>query len=145
MCCNLIKAWPLAQTGICPLTPPDTTILYAEDEIIIALDTQQLLADLGYVQVTLVHNLRRAVAATEAQTFDIALLDVNLGGGETTIELGRRLRDTGVRVVFATGYNSSEMEAEHPDLIFVEKPLTAPSIAQALARSLPQRGADGSP
>lgn len=127
--------WPAAQNGICALRPHDATVLYAEDEIIIALDTVQLLEDMGFARVQVVHNLRRAKALVAAEQFDIAVLDVNLGGGEMSIDLGRRLIAQGVRVVFATGYNRSEMEIEHSDLTFVEKPLTTAGIADALART----------
>ena len=40
----------------------------------------------------------------------------------------------GLHVVFASGYNRHEMEAEHDGLTFVEKPLSAEAIADAFAR-----------
>jgi len=37
-------------------------------------------------------------------------------------------------VVFASGYNKAEMETEHSDLVFIEKPLNAETISTAFRR-----------
>ena len=109
-------------------------ILYLEDEIIIALDTAQTLRDLGFSEVCVAHNLRKARTLAEEQTFEVALLDVNLGDGALSLDFGRELLARGLPVIFATGYNSSEMRAEHGDLVFIEKPLSAQSSAEVLDR-----------
>ncbi|MEL6206536.1 MAG: response regulator [Pseudomonadota bacterium] len=118
------------------MTPANHAILYLEDEIIIALDTTQTLEDMGFCRVHVAHNLRRARAmAQDSDPFvGCALLDVNIGGEGLSIPLGRELIERGALVVFASGYNRHEMEAEHPGLIFVEKPLSADAIADAFAR-----------
>ena len=115
--------------------PPDAPILYLEDEIIIALDTAQTLREMGFARVAVCHNLRKARRLAEAGSFRHALLDVNLGDGETSFAFGRELMARGVAVVFASGYNRAEMEADHPDLVFVEKPLGAEAIAAAFDRA----------
>ena len=117
------------------MQPGDAEILYLEDEIIVALDTAQTLTELGFTTVHLCHNLRRAQALSEQLSpGDFALLDVNIAGEGLSIDLGRDLAARGVRVVFASGYNRHEMEAEHARLTFVEKPLTADTIRDAFAR-----------
>jgi DNA-binding NtrC family response regulator len=117
------------------MQPSDAAILYLEDEIIVALDTSQTLTELGFSTVHLCHNLRRAQALSEKLSAgDFALLDVNIAGEGLSIELGRDLLARGVHVVFASGYNRHEMEAEHAGLPFVEKPLTAETIRDAFAR-----------
>jgi len=60
--------------------PSDRRILYLEDEIIIALDTAETLREMGFAQVGLAHNLRKARKLAEAGGYDVALLDVNVGG-----------------------------------------------------------------
>lgn len=106
-------------------------ILYLEDEIIIALDTAQSLEEMGFGEVVLAHNLAQARRLAETQRFDFALLDVNLGPEGLSLGFGRGLIAQGVRVVFASGYNRAEMEAEHAGLTFIEKPVTAVEIAAA--------------
>jgi DNA-binding NtrC family response regulator len=117
------------------MRPSDSAILYLEDEIIVALDTAQTLEEMGFARVRLVHNLRRARAEAEQRLPDCALLDVNIAGEGLSLDFGQGLIAQGVPVVFASGYNRHEMEAEHDGLIFVEKPLSAEAIADALARA----------
>ena len=118
------------------MQPSECSILYLEDEIIIALDTAQTLKDMGFREVQVAHNLRRARALAEAaeRPFDCALLDVNIAGEGMSLAFGRELLARGAVVVFASGYNRHEMEAEHEGLVFVEKPLNAATIAAAFAR-----------
>ena len=117
-----------------PSIPPERRILYLEDEIIIALDTAETLRDMGFAEVGVANTLRKARALAAEGDFHMALLDVNLGGREHSLDFGRGLIAAGMPVIFATGYNRVEMEAEHSDLVFVEKPLNAEAIAAALAR-----------
>jgi DNA-binding NtrC family response regulator len=116
------------------MRPSECVILYVEDEIIIALDTAQTLEDMGFAEVRLAHNLRRARVLAEQDVPDCALLDVNIAGEGLSLELGAALMAQGVPVVFASGYNRHEMEAEHAGLTFVEKPLSAAAIADAFER-----------
>ncbi len=118
------------------MRPSNSTILYLEDEIIIALDTAQTLEEMGFQGVHVAHNLRRAAALAEAEAdrIDCALLDVNIAGEGMSLEFGRGLLARGISVVFASGYNSHEMETEHEGLTFVEKPLNASVIAAAFDR-----------
>lgn len=115
--------------------PHNRRVLYLEDEIIIALDTAETLRELGFAEVAIAHNLRKARSLAAAGRFDVALLDVNLGSGEVSIPFGRDLIATGMIVIFASGYNRAEMESEHPDLVFLEKPLNAETITDALIRA----------
>jgi DNA-binding NtrC family response regulator len=117
------------------MPPEDSAILYLEDEIIIALDTAQTLRDMGFAEVSVAHNLRKARRLAEATRFDYALLDVNLGDGQLSLDFGRDLMARGVRVIFASGYNRAEMAAEHDGLVFVEKPLTAEVLGRAVAEA----------
>ncbi len=121
-----------------PMLPSDCSILYLEDEIIIALDTAQTLKDMGFRDVHVVHNLRRAAAVAQEKDTQIhcALLDVNIAGEGLSLDFGRELLAAGIAVVFASGYNRHEMEAEHKGLTFVEKPLNAAAIAAAFERSV---------
>jgi DNA-binding NtrC family response regulator len=119
------------------MLPNDSAILYLEDEIIVALDTAQTLEEMGFAEVRLVHNLRRAHAEAEARLPDCALLDVNIAGEGLSLDFGQGLMARGVSVIFASGYNRHEMESEHSGLVFVEKPLSALAIEEAFARAGP--------
>lgn len=116
------------------MRPSECTLLYLEDEIIIALDTTQTLEEMGFASVHTVHNLRRAQAVAREARPDFALLDVNIAGEGLSLEFGRSLMAQGVGVVFASGYNRREMEAEHRGMWFVEKPLSTDEITDAFVR-----------
>ncbi|MCL3882882.1 response regulator [Marivita sp. GX14005] len=82
------------------------SILLLEDEALIGLDLQMTLEENGY---SVIGPFLTSDAAEEALGQDrpsLALLDVNLGRGETSLPLARRLRELNVPVVFLTGYSA---------------------------------------
>lgn len=105
-------------------------ILYVEDEIIVALDVSDGLRDVLGFEVSMAHNLASAQALAEKQEFDLALLDINLGHGERSVALGRALAERGVHVVFASGYNRSEM-SEIQGFPLIEKPFQIEDVEVA--------------
>lgn len=104
--------------------------------MIVALDTEMTLEALGY-RVTTVHTLTGARAALARGDLDLALLDINLGQGERSLELGRLLIAQGVHVVFASGYNRADIAAELTGPLaragYVEKPLDERRLGLALS------------
>lgn len=114
-------------------TPSKPKLLYVEDEVIVALDVAEGLADeLGF-DVHLVHNLSAAQAKCDGMSFDFALLDMNLGNGERSIGLGLMLAAKGTHVVFASGYNRNEI-SEIQTFQLVEKPFLLRDIAAAFGK-----------
>ncbi|MFN2306793.1 MAG: response regulator [Paracoccaceae bacterium] len=110
-------------------------ILYVEDEIIVALDVADSLEqDLGLV-VTKAHNLQTAMDLIDVRSFDLALLDINLGHGERSIELGQTLQDRGTFVVFASGYNRSEMD-DIEGFNMIEKPFQLTDLHAAFGTKI---------
>lgn len=81
-------------------------VLLVEDEPLVAMMMEDLLTDLGCARVETFAALGPAMSWLERQAAppDGAVLDVNLGGGETVFPLAAALRDRGVPFVFATGY-----------------------------------------
>ena len=114
----------------------DLTIIYVEDEIIVAIEISEQLKELGFKQVQTAHTLRAAEELVRDHTPDIALLDVNLGNGERSTDLGLMLRDRGATVVFASGYNKCELGARLQSFDFLEKPIGPGDIAALLAKKL---------
>ena len=117
----------------------DLSVLHVEDEIIIAIETASVLTELGFGTVRVAHTLRSAEALVRAERFDVALLDVNLGNGERTTEIGIALREKGAHVVFASGYNKSDLSARLQDFEFIEKPMVRSDVEQVLTDTLNQK------
>ena len=76
-------------------------ILIVEDEMLVAMELESILEDLGHEPVGIAPDLAAAEElATEA--LDLALVDLNLRDGLTGPEIGTRLCDRGVSVLFIT-------------------------------------------
>ena len=114
-------------------------ILLVEDDISLANDLEMLLGTLGYHDVYFASNLSDAQEIATAEKLDVALLDVNLGGGIKTVELGRRLAKEGVRILFMSAYNAEEMAMATRGFEFVEKPLSLPRLKASLQRAFLRR------
>lgn len=113
-------------------TLSDRSALVIEDEVIVALEIADSLQDLGIGDVRVAHNLAMAEREIELRLPDFAILDVNLGRGEKTAELGKVLASKGVSVVFASGYNKAELSADIQPFHFIEKPIIGRDLARRL-------------
>ncbi len=111
-------------------------VLAVEDNVLIALDVEDVLIALGATRVVVASNVTEALRLIELETPSFALLDVNLGR-ETSWPIATRLRSLGVPHVFATGYGDNiDYPMEHRLTRVITKPYTTASIAQAFSRTL---------
>lgn len=97
-------------------------ILIVEDEIFVASEIEQIVAEMGHDPIGIAADKKSALRfAGEA---DVALVDLNLRDGPTGIEIGRILAQThGASVVFLTA-NPAQLGAGVPGTIgVVSKPL----------------------
>ena len=122
------------MTGLEAVRLSDLTILYVEDDELIAAATKVALERMGFKRVLVAQNLAAALDWVEStsQTIDLALLDLSLGNGERTTELGLKLRDAGVGVLFATGYTKDEVETALHSFEFLMKPVSAAHLEKRL-------------
>ena len=125
---------------------PIKRILVVEDEPFIAMGLEQLLPKLGYEVVGVASHLRDALAKAQAGDFDLAVLDVNLGG-----ELSYRVADVllarGAPFLFCTAYSDVAF-GRYAHVPVLQKPFEkkalARAIEEALTRSKPPQLAWGS-
>ncbi len=84
-----------------------------------------------------VQTLADALEYTQKQLPDIALLDVNLGHGETSFDFAGMLLDRGVTVIFSTGfYDQRNVPAGMRHIVFLTKPFLAEQLEEALMEAL---------
>lgn len=76
-------------------------ILIVEDEMLVAIELESILEDLGHCPVGIAPDLSSAEEYSE-QPIELALVDLNLRDGLTGPEIGRRLSARGVIVLFIT-------------------------------------------
>ncbi|MEF2546366.1 HWE histidine kinase domain-containing protein [Aurantimonas sp. E1-2-R+4] len=114
--------------------------LIVEDSVIIALDTEQLLLDNGMERVFTAANLAEARQLIESETFDVALLDVNLGA-ETSFSLIGPLNRKNIPFVFVTGYGERlELPEDNPpEVEAIRKPFAGHEVVEAIARAAARR------
>lgn len=113
-------------------------ILLVEDSMIIALDTEECLLQIGAEAVTVQGTVAGALNALSKEKFDLALLDFNLGA-ESSEKVADELRRIGVPFWLATGYG--EM-AEKLDEIGAEGLLVKPYGREELVKIMREFSAD---
>jgi DNA-binding response OmpR family regulator len=114
-------------------------VLLVEDDVSLANDLENLLGTLGYNDIYFASDLMEAQKIAATEKLDVALLDVNLGGGIKTVELGRSLARKGVRILFMSAFNAEDMAMATRGFEFVEKPLSLPRLKAALQRAFVRR------
>lgn len=125
---------PGATMAAMPLRPGrlPQDVLLVEDTMIIALDAEDMLRQLGVATVRLAASVADALAVIAVRPPAFALLDVNLGV-ESSFAVAARLRALGVPFAFATGYG--EQAAFPPDFVDtprLRKPYTAETLRDLL-------------
>ncbi len=114
-------------------------ILVLEDEYLIAMDVEQLCRDHGAKEAILLHDLDTIQSRIENISFDVAVIDVMLGGN-STLEFAQSLRQRNLPFVFATGYaDASERFADFPGVPVVGKPYGGPELVEAIAQAVRQK------
>jgi light-regulated signal transduction histidine kinase (bacteriophytochrome)/CheY-like chemotaxis protein len=118
-----------------PLTGLDLLLL--EDNLIIAMDGEDIFLQLGARRVTLAPNVAQALEAIDSHHFDLAVLDVH-PGEETSLSVAERLAAEKIPVIVATGYGEGVSQAYGAFAVNVlQKPYTIESVASALGRLPP--------
>ncbi|WP_137681719.1 HWE histidine kinase domain-containing protein [Aurantiacibacter suaedae] len=126
-----------AQTQVPPLSGLSSpTVLLLEDNMIIAMDGERFLANLGAEKVLTASSVTQAMSMLDAETVVCGVLDLNLGI-ENSLPVAQRLRTTGVPFAFATGYgDAGELAEEYPDVPVLTKPYDEDELAAILRQIL---------
>ncbi len=117
--------------------PLPARVLLVEDNVILALNAEELLLEIGAKKVIVAHSVAEAHSRCDEYDFDFALLDLNLGN-ETSITVANRLQGAGVPFVFASGLDDhSQLPAalgHHPIL---RKPYLLADLERTVRAALP--------
>src|SRR6185437_555671 len=97
---------------------------------------EDMLTDLGCIVVDVAANLRQAFNCLERliDGLDGAILDVNLGGGETIYPVADLLVARGVPFVFATGYGRAGLDRRFREAPVLAKPVGPVDLGAALSK-----------
>ena len=107
--------------------------LVVEDEGMVAMYVEELLSELGYDTVAVATGLDQALAMAREETFDFAVLDINLDG-RLSFPVADVLRARGIPFLFASGYGSRGVNDNYKDAVRIQKPFRSRDLAQAIDR-----------
>ncbi len=115
-------------------------ILLVEDEMLVAMNIEDMLLDLGHEVAGLASRLTPALALARESRFDAAMLDVNLAG-EASFPVADLLAERGIPFLFATGYGSVGHDANWRGAPTLKKPFETRDLQRALEEVIAQGGA----
>ncbi|HEX8668417.1 MAG TPA: response regulator [Allosphingosinicella sp.] len=110
-------------------------VLVVEDEMLVAMNIEDMLLDLGHEVAGIAGRLAAALALAKETRFDAAILDVNLAG-ERSFPLADYLSEQGVPFLFATGYGLAGIEEPYRARTVLQKPFRRAQLAAALAEAV---------
>jgi CheY-like chemotaxis protein len=115
--------------------PAQKRVLVVEDEYLIRMLLEDMLADLGYAVAAAVGSIAEASALAANADFNAAILDVNLDGQEI-YPVADILKQRGLPFVFVTGYGERSLPDRYRDRPALQKPFQAEQLSAALATLL---------
>src|SRR3984893_6184155 len=117
-----------------PAPAPGRRILLVEDEIMIRMLLEDMLADLGHEVKAVAAALDDALALARDTDCDAAILDVNLNGAEV-YAVADILVERGIPFAFATGYGERGIPPKYRGRPTLRKPFQRSALALTLARA----------
>jgi CheY-like chemotaxis protein len=111
-------------------------VLVVEDENLVALLLEDMLAELGHMVVGPVARLDKALETAQREAFDVAILDVNING-EESYPIADALAARGIPFVFSTGYDKKSVPAPYSDRPALQKPFQRHDLEKLFAELSP--------
>ncbi|MEN5176279.1 response regulator [Brevundimonas diminuta] len=140
-----VELWPYVRAVLVRQAPPEIastpaeveprTVLLVEDDADAAADLTEALDAAGHRVVGPFHSAEAAEAATALHPVDLALLDINLSGEATGVDLARSLKSRwGVPVIFLSGDVTAAAHNAELAAAMVIKPYSGRDVLDAIAR-----------
>ena len=112
-------------------------VLLVEDETLVAMLLEDMIADLGGTVLRSASRVARALefAQDTSLDFDLAVLDVNLAG-EEAFPIADALARRGVPFAFSTGYGNAGLPDAWRSRPTLQKPFTQDQVTTVLTHAL---------
>ncbi len=106
-------------------------VLIVEDEMLVAMNIEDMLLDLGHEVAGIASRLAPGLALARDADIDAAVLDVNLAG-EPSFPIAELLEARGVPFLFATGYGLQGIDERYRGRTVLQKPFRLVDLGVAL-------------
>ena len=111
-------------------------ILIVEDEPLIGITLTDILESVGCVVLGPAYDVRQAMNYLDVDRIDCAVLDVNLGAGQTSAPIADALEARKIPFMFATGYGEDALRSKDRERYRVDKPYDDDQVYLALQKCL---------
>jgi CheY-like chemotaxis protein len=106
-------------------------LLLVEDEMLAALNLEDMVIELGHEVAALATRLETALDHARTLVVDCAVLDINLGGKQC-FPVADALADRGIPCLFATGYGIGGLDAHYAEAVVLQKPYRLEDLERAI-------------
>src|SRR6185312_11009840 len=110
-------------------------VLLVEDEALVGMLIRDFLEEIGCTVTGPISELDQALQSARSDTFDAAVLDVNLGGS-FAYPIAELLHTRGVPFVFLTGYAEDSLDERFAGTPTLRKPIERETLEAALQTAL---------
>ena len=107
-------------------------VLVVEDEMLVVMMIEDMLADLGCKSVSTAATVDMALTLINAQVFDVALLDMNLNGTDSQ-PVAEALSARRVPFVYSTGNTGQSSKDGYSDRPVLKKPFRYEELVAIIA------------
>ena len=116
----------------------ESRVLIIEDETIIALDIENLVAEMGHKVTGIATTRDDAIRMAKEQRPDIILTDIQLADGSSGIDAAVAiLKDFDIPVIFITAYPERLLTGERPEPTYlITKPFSRDTVRATLGQAL---------
>ncbi|HRF39031.1 MAG TPA: response regulator transcription factor [Saprospiraceae bacterium] len=124
--------------------PTETTsisILIVEDDASFALELEMLIQDIGYQVAGVADSAASALEEIYSKRVDFILMDVDIKGKMTGLELGKKIRPIKIPILYITSFGTKEHyeEAQKSNIVgYLVKPIDKYTLQTAISLAVGQ-------
>lgn len=109
-------------------------VLVVEDEMMVLMLIEDMLADLGCQSVLTASTVPKALTIINEQAIDLVFLDMNLNGVDSR-PIADALEARGVRFIYSTGNSGGQQRSNGGERPILKKPFAVEDLVAVLTRS----------
>lgn len=124
-----------------PVVNLPLSILIVEDDLSFALELEMLVQEIGYQVAGVVDNSASALEIIYSERVDFILMDIEIKGRMTGLELGKKLRPIKIPILYITSFGNETHyeEAQKSNIVgYLVKPIDKYTLRTAISLAVGQ-------